>query len=100
VCCPFERECARDGLCLALNACVEECKTRLGGQAQDSCTNGCAIRSRDDYCRGACQGQGPDCQTICLQRGGPAEPMVKWALIADCSKSVRYPDGVRCDDDT
>jgi hypothetical protein len=97
-CCPLEIECAKDALCVAFMQCADGCKATGRGQSADTCTNACGLRARFAYCENACRGQSNDCPTICAQRGGPAEPVVKWALIAECSKGVRYPDGLRCDD--
>jgi len=100
VCCPMETECGKDPGCVQLTHCIQNCKSQNGARAKDNCSNGCATQSRYQYCNAACQGQGADCPTICMQRGGPAEPMVKWGLVASCSKDVRYPQGVTCNDST
>lgn len=66
----METECGNDPSCARLAECIVGCKGR-----GDNCTNGCA-------------------------NGIPVPSMMKWARIADCSKSVRYPPGVVCKDDT
>lgn len=100
VCCPIETDCARDPSCARLAQCFLGCKSQQGARAKDNRSNGCGMQSRHDYCTGACQGQSADCHTICMQRGAPAEPMMKFGLVANCSKGVRYPENVECNDST
>ncbi|MBK6695263.1 MAG: hypothetical protein IPG50_24085 [Myxococcales bacterium] len=54
------------------------------------------MRLQHDYCAAACQGQGGDCTTVCMTRREPPPPYTKYALVASCSKGVRYPADVRC----
>lgn len=58
------------------------------------------MQSHYGYCEEQCRGKDNDCVTICVQKGHPAEPAVKWGLIANCSKDVSYPENVTCDDAT
>ncbi len=99
VCCPLSQECARDPGCVQVSQCILSCKSNPSVNA-NNCLQGCATQSRVDYCRQACAGKGNDCTTVCTQEGNRAEPMVKWLMIADCSKGVDYPEGVTCDDST
>jgi hypothetical protein len=100
VCCAIELDCGKDPNCVQLTSCLQGCKSRNGASAKDNCANGCGVEARSQYCNGACQGQSADCRTLCLQRGGPTEPMMKFGLIANCSKGVRYPQGITCNDST
>jgi len=72
----------------------------LGCKGQnDNCANGCGVRARYEYCNGVCQGKGGDCVTVCAaQKTSIGDPTMKWIMIAQCSKGVRYPEGVRCND--
>lgn len=100
VCCPLETECARDANCLRLSQCINGCKGQGAGHVRENCINGCAMQSHHAYCQSACQDQRPGCVQSCLNQSSPASPMVKWTMIADCSKGVNYPPGTRCDDDS
>ena len=97
VCCPIAQECAKDANCARLFQCHKACRNP-SAREEDNCRNACAMQSRQAYCQGACQGQNADCMTVCYQRGHPAEPLMKFAMIASCSKDVRYP--TTCNDKT
>jgi hypothetical protein len=73
-CCLFETECARDPRCAQLSQCIHQCKATSAGQGADACMNNCGMQT------------------------GFGEPARKWALIADCSKNVQYPQGAVCND--
>lgn len=91
-CCPVETECGKDPDCVGLASCVTACRGK-----PDACANRCALDAQYAYCNRACAGRDGDCVTLCVQRaqGGP---VIKYGMVASCSKDVRYPAGVRCGD--
>ena len=100
VCCSLATACANDRACGGLAQCANDCKVSTSGRARDNCTDGCAVRMRVAFCEGKCQGRGDGCTATCTRDGAPGDPIERWLQVTSCSKGVRYPEGVTCNDKT